>query len=82
MAADFLTDVQIQNYGSYAAESNEVQLARYFHIDERDLTFINQCRVRHNRLGIALQLTTARVLGTLLPELMNTQVFLGAHSPV
>lgn len=68
MSADFLTDSQIQNYGRYAAEPNEVQLARYFHLDERDLDFVNQRRSRHNRPGIAFQLTTARFPGTFIND--------------
>jgi hypothetical protein len=51
MSGDFLIDDQIQNYGCYVAEPNEVQLAKYVHLDERDLDFVNQRRGRHNRFG-------------------------------
>ncbi len=64
MAIDFLTDEQKAQYGKIHEVPNEAQLARYFHLDESDKEFISARRGEHNRLGIALQLTSLRFLGT------------------
>jgi TnpA family transposase len=79
MNLDFLTAEQKAQYGKFSNEPNELQLARYFHLDEADLEFISNRRGDHNRLGFALQITSIRFLGCFVSDLsvvpMNAQHF-------
>ncbi|MEE9338373.1 MAG: DUF4158 domain-containing protein [Methylococcaceae bacterium] len=79
MAVDFLTPEQKIQYGQFSGDPNEVQLTRYFHLDEADLAFILIRRGEQNKLGFALQLTSARFLGNFLSNLtrvpVNVQIF-------
>jgi len=71
MPVDFLTVEQKAGYGRFCCKPNEMELARYFLLDENDLAFISRCRGDDNRLGIAIQLTSIRFLGTFLPGVLQ-----------
>ena len=68
MPTHFLPPDYVARYRQYTGDPDARQLARFFHLDETDLTRIRQHRGRHQRLGFAIQIGTVRFLGTFLPN--------------
>lgn len=69
MPVQFLSPAHYQAYGQYNGVLSEIQLSRYFFLDDFDRVQIQQRRRDVNRLGSALQLVTVRFLGTFIEDM-------------
>ncbi|SDN73945.1 Transposase and inactivated derivatives, TnpA family [Streptomyces wuyuanensis] len=68
MPVEFLTDEQAAAYAAFRGAPSRMELERFFFLDDADRELIEGKRRAHNRLGFAVQLTTARYLGVFLED--------------
>ncbi|HIF0232374.1 TPA: Tn3 family transposase [Legionella pneumophila] len=69
MPVDFLSPTHSENYGRYPNDLTPEFIANYFFLDDQDREWIRSKRGQFSRLGYALQLTTARFIGTFYSDL-------------
>jgi hypothetical protein len=71
---DFLTAAQIECYGKFGVPPSDMELERFFFLDDGDRKLVAKRRDDATRLGFALQLTTVRFLGTFLVNPIDVPV--------
>jgi hypothetical protein len=69
MPTRFLSPAHYRAYGQYNGSPGDVQLNRFFYLNDFDHEHIQRRRRSVNRLGFALQLVTVRFLGTYVQDL-------------
>ncbi|WP_346149841.1 DUF4158 domain-containing protein [Nonomuraea recticatena] len=68
MPVEFLSDAEAASYGRFVGVPSRAELERFFFLDDADRALIAERRGTHNRLGFALQVTTARFRGRFLTD--------------
>ncbi len=68
MPVEFLSDEQAAAYGCFVGEPSQVELERFFYLDDADRNLISRRRSDHHRLGFAVQLGTVRAVGRFLED--------------
>ncbi len=79
MPVEFLTDQEAAAYGRFAGAPFRMELERAFFLDDEDKALVAKRRGEHSRLGFAVQLTTARFLGTFLPDPLDVPIEVVAY---
>lgn len=52
MPVEFLTDAEAAAYGQFAGIPSQLELERFFFLDDADRALIAERRGAHNRLGL------------------------------
>jgi len=63
-----LSDEQAAAFGRFVGEPSQNDLERFFYLDDADQELIRRRRGEHSRLGVGVQVGTARFLGTFLAD--------------